>query len=430
MTEAGDAAQSLRAALFVDFDNIYISFDNLDPEASRRFATQPARWLAWFETGAHACLEGAGLAVPRRILVRRCYLNPFQFGRYRSDFTRAAFSVVDCPPLTTRGKTSADIYMVMDVLDALEHPTRFDEFIILSSDADFTPVLLRLRAHDRRSTILCTDLAAAAYKAACDWIVPHDTFFTDALGIEEVAPQPPDPAWEAILPEVAARLREAVLAEGEIASGDLPQLFQRFPEFKNSHWFGYFSLRALAARLVELAPEIAFLNGAQGHWSLVASRRGGGAPPVSGRHEPAPLDGAPEDLARFIRRIAELTGAPALAPGAYAGLYQAIAEAVAEGYGNLADLTRAVCGRCAAREVPVTRAQASFLLTSFRYHGYRLERRCAADLAREWCRNVRILCESAQIELGPDDQGLLAAWLLGDVAPRREPEPDGAAAEP
>jgi uncharacterized LabA/DUF88 family protein len=54
--------------------------------------------------------------------------------------------VVDCPPLTQRGKTSADVYMVMDVLDALEHKTEFDEFIILSSDADFTPVLLRLRA--------------------------------------------------------------------------------------------------------------------------------------------------------------------------------------------------------------------------------------------------------------------------------------------
>ena len=42
-------------------------------------------------------------------------------------------------------KTGTDIHMVMDVLDTLEHRTRFDEFIVLSGDADFTPVLLRLR---------------------------------------------------------------------------------------------------------------------------------------------------------------------------------------------------------------------------------------------------------------------------------------------
>jgi uncharacterized LabA/DUF88 family protein len=78
------------------------------------------------------------------------------YGRFRPFFTRAAFRVVDCPPLTTRGKNSADIYMVLDILDALEHPTSFDEFILLSADADFTPVMLRLRAHDRRTVLLAT----------------------------------------------------------------------------------------------------------------------------------------------------------------------------------------------------------------------------------------------------------------------------------
>ena len=41
----------MRTALFVDFDNIAISFAELDETAARRFATQPARWLAWFESG-------------------------------------------------------------------------------------------------------------------------------------------------------------------------------------------------------------------------------------------------------------------------------------------------------------------------------------------------------------------------------------------
>jgi hypothetical protein len=58
--------------------------------------------------------------------------------------------------------------MVMDVRDYLNHDTRFDEFIILSGDADFTPVLHRLRAHARRTVIFANDYTAAPYTAICD----------------------------------------------------------------------------------------------------------------------------------------------------------------------------------------------------------------------------------------------------------------------
>ena len=42
------------------------------------------------------------------MLLRRCYLNPAEFGSYRTSFVRAGFTVHDCPPLTTRGKNAAD----------------------------------------------------------------------------------------------------------------------------------------------------------------------------------------------------------------------------------------------------------------------------------------------------------------------------------
>src|SRR6185436_94359 len=84
------------------------------------------------------------------------------------------------------GKTSADIQMVMDILDALGHATRFDEFIILSGDADFTPVLLRLSKHDRQSAVLAVGPASAAYKAACDLLIDQDTFLEEAIGVTDV----------------------------------------------------------------------------------------------------------------------------------------------------------------------------------------------------------------------------------------------------
>ena len=117
----------------------------------------------------------------RRMVMNRCYGNPVprrnthdnstdmnSFPFVRHHFLRAGFEVVDCPPLTAQLKNSSDIRMVMDVRDYLTHDTYFDEFIILSGDADFTPVLHRLRAHARRTVIFANDFTAAPYTAISD----------------------------------------------------------------------------------------------------------------------------------------------------------------------------------------------------------------------------------------------------------------------
>lgn len=489
----------MRTALFVDFDNIYLSFAEIDEAAAHRFATQPARWLAWFESGAHAADEEATPA-PRRILLRRCYLNPAAFGRFRADYTRAAFTVVDCPPLTQRGKTSADIYMAVDMLEALSHPTSFDEFVILSSDADFTPVLLRLRAHDRRTTMLATHAAAAAYRAACDNVVPYERFFEEALGLEPDEPETaPDHAD--LLPRVARALRERVAAHGPLSAREVPAVLRAFPTFANSNWFGCFSLRALMARLLELEPSLVMEGDPSAAWS-VALREGASARPAApesglaarmveeirrmladaarpipmataahridravgpaardsdwlgygsfkafllahqapdiavlsvppgylydpARHDTAALGQAeeldpalPAELAAFIRRIAGITGAPALSPAGHAALFRAIVETVADGgVVNLNRLSAAVRDRCQAEGVPVGRAQVNFVLTGLRYHEVDLARSTPAELAKVWQGNVRELCANAQLELSPEELSLLESWIASEAAP-------------
>ena len=185
----------IKTALFIDFDNVYSNLDKSDARAAARFAEDPAAWLEWFQRGRHIASEGTE---PRRLLLRRCYLNPAAFGAYRTGFVRAGCSVRDCPPLTTRGKNAADIWMTLDIIDAIAHPTGFEEFIILASDADFTPVLLRLREHDRRTVLINDQVMAAALRAACDVVVPQDRFVTEALGLPTEKPieartEPPAP---------------------------------------------------------------------------------------------------------------------------------------------------------------------------------------------------------------------------------------------
>ena len=93
-------------------------------------------------------------------------MNSFPFVRHH--FLRSGFEVIDCPPLTAQLKNSSDIRMVMDIRDLLTHDTYFDEFIILSGDADFTPVLHPSRAHARRTVIFANDFTAAPYTAISD----------------------------------------------------------------------------------------------------------------------------------------------------------------------------------------------------------------------------------------------------------------------
>ena len=263
-----------KAALFVDFDNIYLGLRQTDPQAAEEFSTNPGRWLGWLERYRAGFELGADDEPVRRVLLRKCYLNPRSFSRYRADFSRAAFQVVDCPPITRQGKTSTDIRMVMDILDTLGHATHFDEFIILSADADFTPVLHRLRLHDRRTLIVSVGPASPAYRNAADTLISEDEFVTTALGgiIGGRGDQAGASAGvdEALLDELADELAAACQDEGELAPAAIPRIYVRFAAFReSSDWLGHWSLRGLTEALVARRPEAMVIEDHGTHWSVL-----------------------------------------------------------------------------------------------------------------------------------------------------------------
>lgn len=289
----------IRSALFVDFDNIYIGLDKPENEA---FASEPVLWLDrltnYWPTGIK---DGAH----RRILVRRCYLNPQTFGRFRSGLMRAGFQVVDCPPMTGRGKTSADIYMAIDVLDALEHATRFDEFIIMSADADFTPVLLRLRSHDRRTIVATVGFASPAYQAAADHVIDVAEFLESLIEPPAEEAEVPVTAHREVTSELllrmAARVAEVVEARGEVPAQDLPLIYRDFREFtKSDDWLGYGALRRLTAALVEQHTDLSLLEGDP--WSVSSVRADIFEPP---QHVEAEPPRSPEDRAEIRRSVTD-----------------------------------------------------------------------------------------------------------------------------
>ena len=168
--------------VFVDYDNIYLSLKRKSEDAAKRFAKDSGAWLQGIASGELITPTSPFAAFgERRLVMNRCYGNPVprrnsndnstdmnSFPFIRHHFLRSGFEVIDCPPLTAQLKNSADIRIVMDVRDILTHDTYFDEFIIMSGDADFTPVLHRLRAHARRTVVYSNDHTAAPYTAIAD----------------------------------------------------------------------------------------------------------------------------------------------------------------------------------------------------------------------------------------------------------------------
>jgi hypothetical protein len=226
------------SVVFVDYDNIYLSLKRKNEEAARRFAKDAGGWLRGVENGRLiTATQGVNLDGPRRIVLNRCYGNPSprrnphdnstdmnSFPFVRHHFLRAGFEVVDCPPLTAQLKNSADIKMVMDVLDFLKHQTYFDEFVLLSGDADFTPVLHRLRAHARRTVVYSNDHTATPYTAISDGEVREADLITllmegRASGTSESTPlveKETAPAQlEQIGSKIMAEVASAVQASGQ-----------------------------------------------------------------------------------------------------------------------------------------------------------------------------------------------------------------------
>ena len=82
----------MKSALFVDFDNVYSGLRRLDPAVAERFAFQPINWIRWL-TDSLAPPPHAPEGAKRRLLVRRCYLNPQAYQRFRPAFNLAGFEL-------------------------------------------------------------------------------------------------------------------------------------------------------------------------------------------------------------------------------------------------------------------------------------------------------------------------------------------------
>lgn len=173
-------AETIKSVLFIDYDSIHLSLSANDPTAAERLALRANAWIGAIEAGSLFSTKPEA-AAKHRILVRRCYADPFLLGDARSIFLSNGFQIVDCPPSEGRERNAAATHMVLDTIDALEHPTNYEEFILLSVEADLSPVLIRLRAHNRTTAIYANAETAESYKAIADATVEESRLMSILL---------------------------------------------------------------------------------------------------------------------------------------------------------------------------------------------------------------------------------------------------------
>ena len=420
----------IKAALFIDFDNVFLSLKKDYSDAvAKRFAN-PSRWLPWLEAGTHAAGPDT-FRGERSLLIRRCYGSPDLMRPFRAYFTRLGFQVVDCPPLTKAGKNSADIVMTLDIADAIEHSTRFDEFVILSSDADFTPVALRLRAYDRITSILANQQTAAAFRSCCDIVIDLQDFqsvfaqtaerATVAAGVrnavEPVQRSRPEGNGE---DHVRTDVELAIRAELADATGalQLPALAARIRErwpMVGASWLGAGTFKKLLLgfedrklRFSSVAP--GFVYDPTRH---PPPEETGREPPEAARRSvPTPLTDLSEPLADLVERLYEVVNLPRLGPAQYQTVFDALADQSGQ-QNTLGDITKNARDRAIVDGVPVGRQAFAYVARALHLVGCTLNeaRMEPAEIARLFRASVEEQARGAQLELEAEDLRLLDELL-------------------
>ena len=156
---AGDAA----VAIYWDFENVHACLvDDADGDGayrSGRFKPQEP------VVDIDPVMEYA--ATFGRVVVHRAYANWQYFGRYRDELQAHAMDLVQMFPLAG-SKNGADIRLVLDVVEDMQHHPHLTHVIVVASDSDYTSLAQRCRKHGLYYLGVGTERTASSYQFACD----------------------------------------------------------------------------------------------------------------------------------------------------------------------------------------------------------------------------------------------------------------------
>ncbi len=441
-------------ALFIDFDNIYISLLSRDRFAATHFATNPVAWTAALLEGglSTSAINTAGIKPQRRMVIARVYGNPVlknrdksSFAYVRNHFMHAGYEVIDCPPLTNQLKNGSDIRMVLDMRDLIEHDPKIDEFVIMSGDSDFVPILLRLRSHDRRTMIYGGLQTSRSYTSLADEIITEDAlvaFLHESAGSR--APitgyaagngKKADPLAEARA-EIIAEVAKIVEASDKPVPMEILATSVRnavgLKRTIDTKWAGHGQFSVLLAQalseefvLSEKAPFMVWhkklhnrpqtASPAQAGSDSAPDRKNGNDTGIAPAKEGAAKmeDARQAPLKSVIDNILQVADIPALSARYYQRLFQLLSEEIRENGFVFSKTASQTAERGSKIKLPVDPAHVQAILDRIRRHGHWFSKEDSAIvLARTFRDSVISQCVESGVKFTGPQLDLIDGWFI------------------
>ena len=145
----------IKSALFIDFENMPLARETID------------NWLAWLEDGK---FDGDKR---RRFLLKQVYWNSSAL-RFKSVYEASGFNTVPCDRYFGLAN-SVDVQMAIDIIEATYQHPGIDEYILITADTDFVPVLKRLREMQKRTAFMINETKLnihTTYRQHADVLIP------------------------------------------------------------------------------------------------------------------------------------------------------------------------------------------------------------------------------------------------------------------
>ena len=145
----------------------------------------------------------------------------------------------------TQGKNASDIGLVIDAMDIL-HQRRFDGFVLVSSDSDFTALANRLREDGLMVIGIGERKTPEALRNVCTRFI-----FIENIGSEAVEPTGREKA-RAALPLIEAAMQKLESGDEWFPLGPIGQAIQNaHPDF-DTRTYGHRKLSALVQDIAEI----------------------------------------------------------------------------------------------------------------------------------------------------------------------------------
>lgn len=257
------------SALLIDFDNIVGSL-------GKPFIEQIPRWVNWLEDGKFDPRERK-----RTFLQRRVYWNT-QFAIHAQAFQQQGFEVIPCPSRVKRNKSAADMIIALDAFQSSQEDRRIKEYMVLTIDTDFIPLLDRLAENGKETVAVANTDTYKVVADHADIVIPITALedairyerkkrsFFDFLRRRRPLPAPPPdgpptsptqggPAAVGIaaaeIAAMAARSPGMPIGKEAVVRG-LPKVLPSFTTVGRGRYLGHANYAELIGKIADMRPDL------------------------------------------------------------------------------------------------------------------------------------------------------------------------------